>query len=98
MEAFLALDGSFTLSDDSHGTSQVGLNFARTLEKARAAGIATIYHLTGKDGDSRPGSLSCAGFEQVEWRGVALEQILTALPETLTTQNVKSTLDDSLRA
>lgn len=37
--------GRFTLSDDSHGVEQVGLNYGKVLEFVEKAGINEIYFL-----------------------------------------------------
>ncbi|KAK5000369.1 hypothetical protein LTR60_007506, partial [Cryomyces antarcticus] len=44
-EAFLAMGGRFTLSDDSHGCDQVGLNYHKVLDAIRSAGIQEIHFL-----------------------------------------------------
>ncbi|KAA6414634.1 MAG: histidinol-phosphatase [Lasallia pustulata] len=44
-EAFLAMGGRFTLSDDSHGVEQVGANYGRVLDFVEAVGIREISYL-----------------------------------------------------
>ncbi len=40
------MNGRFTLSDDSHGVEQVGLNYNKALEAARRAGILELCVLS----------------------------------------------------
>ncbi|KFY17632.1 hypothetical protein V492_00527 [Pseudogymnoascus sp. VKM F-4246] len=42
---FLALGGKFTLSDDSHGVAQVGLNFERVKTYLEDVGVETLWYL-----------------------------------------------------
>lgn len=42
----MRLGGRFTLSDDSHGTDQVGLNYGKVLAFIEKTGIQEIYCLT----------------------------------------------------
>ncbi|KAK4542092.1 hypothetical protein LTR36_007123 [Oleoguttula mirabilis] len=44
-QVFREMGGRFTLSDDSHGVEQVGLNYAKTLACVERAGIAELHHL-----------------------------------------------------
>ncbi|KAK5132441.1 hypothetical protein LTR08_009052 [Meristemomyces frigidus] len=44
-QEFLKLGGRFTLSDDSHGVDQVGLNYQTTLKCVERAGITELYYL-----------------------------------------------------
>lgn len=73
MQRFMGLDGRFTLSDDSHGVEQVGLNFPRVLDAIRMAGIkeivclATIGTSDSKAIDER--------FQRVCWKTIALDQL-----------------------
>ena len=39
------MGGRFTLSDDSHGVEQVGLNYHRTWETVVRAGLTELYYL-----------------------------------------------------
>ncbi|KAL2012881.1 hypothetical protein VTN00DRAFT_406 [Thermoascus crustaceus] len=48
---FLARNGRFCLSDDSHGVDQVGLNFHRVLDFLGTAGISTLHYLELSDTD-----------------------------------------------
>ncbi|KAK9455296.1 polymerase/histidinol phosphatase-like protein [Dipodascopsis uninucleata] len=45
-------DGRFTLSDDSHGIAQVGLNFHKVLAYIQALGIETMYYIDLDDNGS----------------------------------------------
>jgi histidinol-phosphatase (PHP family) len=67
------MNGRFTLSDDSHGVEQVGLNYTRVLDAIRRAGINDIEYL-----DSIGSSDSQAldeRFQRVCWRTVSLNQL-----------------------
>jgi hypothetical protein len=44
VQAFLEVEGRFTLSDDSHSLDQVGLNYSRVLKTIHKAGISQLYH------------------------------------------------------
>jgi len=72
-QRFLELNGRFTLSDDSHGVEQVGLNYARVLDAIRRAGINELQYLVsiGSSGaepiDER--------FPRVSWTPVSLKQV-----------------------
>ena len=41
----MSLGGKFTLSDDSHGVAQVGLNFERVKTYLENVGVETLWHL-----------------------------------------------------
>lgn len=41
----MSLGGKFTLSDDSHGVSQVGLNFERVKSYLEDVGVETLWYL-----------------------------------------------------
>ena len=38
------MGGKLTLSDDSHGVAQVGLNFKRTINYLREIGVKELYY------------------------------------------------------
>lgn len=80
-QEFHAMGGRFTLSDDSHGTSQVGLNFARTLQSAREAGVAEIFHVAAADGSE--GSMPLAGktFSHMCWKKVAILELCDGIAD-----------------
>ena len=42
--------GRFVLSDDSHGVSQVGLNYHRLLKYVQGLGLSCYYHIEVDDG------------------------------------------------
>ncbi|KAF2098586.1 histidinol phosphatase [Rhizodiscina lignyota] len=54
-QEFLAMNGQFTLSDDSHGVEQVGLNYDRVLDAIRKAGIQQICFLERQGEEPRDG-------------------------------------------
>lgn len=39
------MGGKLTLSDDSHGVAQVGLNFQRTVRYLESLGVERLYYL-----------------------------------------------------
>lgn len=41
----MKLGGRFTLSDDSHGVAQVGLNFALVTKYLESLGVEDVYYL-----------------------------------------------------
>ncbi|KAI5254339.1 histidinol phosphatase [Aureobasidium subglaciale] len=51
-EEFIKKGGRFALSDDSHATSQVGLNFSKVLSFIESTGIDKVYFLTSKTDNS----------------------------------------------
>lgn len=48
---FVELGGRFTLSDDSHGVEQVGLNYGRVMDAVKKAGIRELVYLAPAQGD-----------------------------------------------
>lgn len=52
MQAFLALNGKFCLSDDSHGVEQVALNYNKILPFLQRVGISSLSFLRRGDGIS----------------------------------------------
>lgn len=52
IQVFLSLGGRFTLSDDSHGVEQVGLNYPRVLDAIRQAGIESVFYFERTDPDT----------------------------------------------
>jgi len=71
MQAFLDMEGQFTLSDDSHGVAQVGHSYAQTIEFMRSVGIQKLAVF-------RPGPVPGNGrFNHTEVQEVLVE-ILTA--------------------
>jgi histidinol-phosphatase (PHP family) len=41
----MAMGGKLTLSDDSHGVAQVGLNFGRVSDYLKSLGVSELYYL-----------------------------------------------------
>ncbi|GAB7357656.1 hypothetical protein MBLNU459_g0150t1 [Dothideomycetes sp. NU459] len=66
-EAYLKLGGRFTLSDDSHGTDQIGLNFGKVLQFLKNVGIQELHYLTSQTDNSfdtkRAQCISVSGLE-----------------------------------
>lgn len=72
-KSFIELNGRFTLSDDSHGVAQVGLNFHKVLDAIRKAGIKELVCLTLA---GSPNSIEVDDrFPQVCWTTLPLEQL-----------------------
>ncbi|KAF1815374.1 histidinol phosphate phosphatase H [Eremomyces bilateralis CBS 781.70] len=46
MQEYLRMKGRFTLSDDSHGIDQVGLNYPKAVRAMKAAGVGEIQVVT----------------------------------------------------
>ena len=70
---FLSLSGRFTLSDDSHGVEQVGLNFHRVLEAIKKAGITELAYLApAGTANSVPVD---ERFPQVCWASLSLDEL-----------------------
>lgn len=63
-----AMGGRLTLSDDSHGVEQVGLNYGRAVEGLKEAGVERVWFLAeGETEDER--------FEGVRWKAVKMEEL-----------------------
>jgi histidinol-phosphatase (PHP family) len=73
MQRFVELNGRFTLSDDSHGVEQVGLNFPRVLDAIRRAGIKEIVYLA-MIGSSQSQAID-ERFQRVCWTTMTLDQL-----------------------
>lgn len=72
-QRFLELKGRFTLSDDSHGVEQVGLNFHRALVSIKKAGIRELAYLAPA---GTPGSMPVdERFTKVCWATIAVDQL-----------------------
>lgn len=73
-KTFHAMGGRFTLSDDSHGIPQVGLNYGKVLQCVERAGITELWHLT-------PASLGSSDappdprFPNVRWAFVQVTEL-----------------------
>ncbi|THV96067.1 histidinol phosphatase [Aureobasidium pullulans] len=63
---FVKNGGRFALSDDSHATSQVGLNFSKVLSFVENTGIEEIHYFTPKTDNS---------FDTSSTKSVSLEQL-----------------------
>jgi hypothetical protein len=50
------MGGKLTLSDDSHGVAQVGLNFKRAVQYLRELGVEQVYYPFWPTTDSGRGS------------------------------------------
>ena len=73
MQRFLDLNGRFTLSDDSHGIEQVGLNFHRVLEAIKRAGIKELVYLAPAE---TPNTTPVDDrFQHVAWALLTLDQL-----------------------
>ncbi|KAK5709371.1 hypothetical protein LTR17_019825 [Elasticomyces elasticus] len=70
-EAFLAMGGRFTLSDDSHGIAQVGLNYEKVLHCVERAGITELSHLVPATAES---SID-PRFPEVQWAAVQVADL-----------------------
>lgn len=69
-EAWLAMGGRFTLSDDSHGIAQVATNYGRALDYLEGLGVAEVWTLRR---ESHPGL--------VEGKRSALKEVSVSLAE-----------------
>ncbi|KAI4723530.1 histidinol phosphatase [Aureobasidium sp. EXF-10727] len=65
-QEFINKGGRFALSDDSHATSQVGLNFSKVLSFLESTGIDQVYHFTSKTDNS---------FDTSSVKAVSLDQL-----------------------
>ncbi|KAK0263360.1 hypothetical protein B0A54_00720 [Friedmanniomyces endolithicus] len=73
-KTFHAMGGRFTLSDDSHGISQVGLNYGKVLQCVERAGITELWHLAtvgSGSSDTPPDSR----FPNVRWAAVQVTEL-----------------------
>ena len=75
-QAFRDMGGRFTLSDDSHGVAQVGLNYAKTLACVEKAGITRLVRLSSADGREKDeGDAPVVGVPHMRWTSVAVEDL-----------------------
>ncbi|KAF2456935.1 polymerase/histidinol phosphatase-like protein [Lineolata rhizophorae] len=63
---FLAMGGRFTLSDDSHSTDQVGMNYPRVLAFIKKVGIKEVYFFERVDSKDSPPKMSSLSVEELE--------------------------------
>lgn len=68
-QEFKGMSGRFTLSDDSHGMDQVGLNYRRVLECIKEAGLSEVYCLAHAT-DVMPAH--DRRFGEVGWRSISI--------------------------
>ncbi|KAK5122477.1 hypothetical protein LTR85_004061 [Meristemomyces frigidus] len=71
-QAFREMGGRFTLSDDSHGVEQVGLDYHKTLKCVERAGISELYHLALALGSETPIS---DRFPNVQWDSTSIANL-----------------------
>ncbi|KAK4561196.1 hypothetical protein LTR86_005151 [Recurvomyces mirabilis] len=72
METFRAKGGRFTLSDDSHGVDQVGLNYGKVADCVKRAGVTELWHLAPATDVS---SHFDKRFPTVTWRSAAVADL-----------------------
>lgn len=63
------MGGRFTLSDDSHGVAQVGLNYDKVLRCIYKAGIDELYFLAPVSESVRPHD---SRFPNVGWKSTSI--------------------------
>ncbi|KAH0347930.1 histidinol-phosphatase, partial [Aureobasidium melanogenum] len=63
---FIKKGGRFALSDDSHATSQIGLDFSKVLTFLESTGISQVYYFTSKTDNS---------FDTSSVKSVSLDQL-----------------------
>ncbi|KAF2650391.1 histidinol-phosphatase [Lophiostoma macrostomum CBS 122681] len=68
-QMFLSMQGRFVLSDDSHGTDQVGTNYPRLLEFIQRAGIKEIHYA------NRTASSVDVRFPHTGFRAISVSQL-----------------------
>jgi histidinol-phosphatase (PHP family) len=66
------MGGHFTLSDDSHSTSQVGTHYVQALAGIEKLGIKNLACLAEVSGDIKP--LDEERFPHVGWTYIPLEE------------------------
>lgn len=66
------MGGRFTLSDDSHGVAQVGLNYNKVLGCIRKAGINELYFLATVTESIRPHD---SRFPNVGWKSIPVADL-----------------------
>ncbi|KAK5681453.1 hypothetical protein LTS10_005983 [Elasticomyces elasticus] len=70
-ETFLAMGGRSTLSDDSHGVAQVGLNYGKVVQCVERAGITELSHLVPATAKSS----TDPRFPKVQWAAVQVADL-----------------------
>jgi histidinol-phosphatase (PHP family) len=71
-QEFVELGGRFTLSDDSHGVAQVGLNYDKVLGCIKKAGIKELHFLAPISDSVRAHDTR---FPKVGWRSIAVADL-----------------------
>lgn len=66
------MGGRFTLSDDSHGIEQVGLNYEKVLACVERAGITELWHIGST---SRSTAAPDPRFPNVQWLSVSVDEL-----------------------
>jgi hypothetical protein len=71
------MGGTFTLSDDSHGTSQVGTHYIQALADIERLGIKKLARLAEVSGENHDSiqPLDDERFSHVGWTHVSVEEI-----------------------
>lgn len=69
---FKAMGGRFTLSDDSHGVGQIGLNYRRVRECIEEAGIVDLCYLSTTNDETE---VHDRRFPEAKWQSVAVEDL-----------------------
>lgn len=69
-EEYLRIGGKLTLSDDSHGITQVGTNFKRAVGYLETLGVRELWLLEGKDSQKE---------KAISVRSVSLESVKASL-------------------
>ena len=71
-QEFLSLGGRFTLSDDSHGVAQVGLNYGKVLDCIKKADIRELYFLAPVSKSVHPHD---SRFPKAGWQAISLAKL-----------------------
>ena len=66
------MGGRFTLSDDSHGVDQVGLNYKRTLECIHESGMTEFSYLAPASGSIK---VHDNRFANVGWKTISIGEL-----------------------
>lgn len=66
----MAMGGKLTLSDDSHGVAQVGLNFGGVSRYLKSLGVEDLYYLERQDQDSEAQSALPLLVKKVSFTGL----------------------------
>ena len=77
---FLGMGGGFVLSDDSHGTEQIGTNYSRLLEYIQKTGMEKIHFAARGCGDRVDSRFPSAGFSTIAVADLAELPFWSKLP------------------